>query len=141
VPDVYYPSLRDIVLVARKVGARIRDAGLIESAAARPGTLLFGTEAYPDLWTKAASLLHSLVGNHPFVDGNKRVGWIVAVTFLYHNEALTSADIAGVDQDAAYDLVIAVADGSLDDVGQIAARLRGVFPDSGPSDGAQGSNL
>ncbi len=125
--EVYYPTLSDVVVIARKVGGRVRDAGLIESAVARPQTTLFGEEAYPDLWTKAAALLHSLVNNHPFVDGNKRVGWIVAVTFLYANGTVTPAQIAHLDQDAAYDVVIAVAESRLTEVGPIADALRKLF--------------
>lgn len=124
---IYYPTLADVVMVARRIGAPIRDAGLIESAVARPQTTILGEDAYPGLWTKAAALLHSLVGNHPFVDGNKRVGWVIAVTFLYHNGALTSDQVAGAAQDAAYDLVMAVASGAQTEVDQIAHRLRGVF--------------
>ncbi|HEY3008247.1 MAG TPA: Fic family protein [Micromonosporaceae bacterium] len=127
-PDsTYFPTLPDVVGVARKIDAVVRDAGLIESAVARPQTTVFGEDAYPDLWTKGAALLHSLVSNHPFVDGNKRIGWIVAVGFLYQNGALDQTHVANVDQDAAYDLVIAVAEGRLVEVGDIAAELRKVF--------------
>jgi death-on-curing protein len=52
----------------------IRDVGLLGSAAARPRTTVFGADAYPDLWTKAAALLDSIVNNHALVDGNKRLG-------------------------------------------------------------------
>ena len=51
----------------------IRDIGLLGSAVARPQTTAFGEEAYPDIWTKAAALLHSIVSNHALVDGNKRM--------------------------------------------------------------------
>jgi len=124
---VYYPTLADIVGVARRIGAPIRDIGLVESAAARPRTSVFGADAYPDVWTKAAALLHSLVNNHPFVDGNKRVGWVVTAAFLYRNGAVTPARIAGLDQDEAYDLVIGVAESRLTEVDDIAAVLVKVF--------------
>jgi death-on-curing protein len=113
--------------VARKIGAVVRDAGLIESAVARPRTTIFGEDAYPDLWTKAAALSHSLVNNHPFVDGNKRIGWIVAVALLRQNGAVTPSQLANADQDAAYDLVIAVAESRLTEVEPIADALRKVF--------------
>lgn len=125
--DTYYPTLADVAAVARKIGAVVRDAGLIESAVARPRTTIFGEDAYPDLWTKAAALLHSLVNNHPFVDGNKRIGWIVAVAFLRQNGAVTPSQLANADQDAAYDLVIAVAESRLTEVEPIADALRKVF--------------
>jgi hypothetical protein len=54
----------------------VRDIGLLGSAAARPQTTAFGDDAYPDIWTKAAALLHSIVKNHALVDGNKRLGWL-----------------------------------------------------------------
>jgi death-on-curing protein len=102
----------------------IRDLGLIESALARPQASVFGDDAYPDLFTKAAALLQSMVANHAFVDGNKRMGWVVTVTFLAVNGAVTLVD---VDQDKAYHLVISVADGSLRDVSATATELRGLF--------------
>lgn len=55
--------------------AGLRDEGLLESAVYRPQASFGGQDLYPDLFTKAAALGHSLVSNHPFVDGNKRVGF------------------------------------------------------------------
>ncbi len=52
----------------------LRDRGALEAAAARPGMTFDGEDLYPDLAAKAAALMHSLVVNHGFVDGNKRVG-------------------------------------------------------------------
>jgi death-on-curing protein len=52
----------------------LRDRAALEAAVARPGMTFGGEDLYPDLATKAAALMHSLVVNHPFVDGNKRVG-------------------------------------------------------------------
>ena len=49
----------------------IRDLDLLAAAAARPRASAFGDDAYPDVWTKAAALLHSVVKNHPLVDGNR----------------------------------------------------------------------
>jgi death-on-curing protein len=127
VTGIHYPTLAAVAAVARRIGAPVRDLGLIESALARPRTSVFGEDAYPDLWTKAASLLHSLVNNHPFVDGNKRMGWIVANAFLAQNEAITSKHLADLDQDAAYDLVIAVAESRLTEIDEIAASLRTLY--------------
>lgn len=81
---------------------------------------MFGVEAYTDLFQKAAGLLQSLAVNHPLVDGNKRMAWMSTVVFLDIN----GADMVEVDQDEAYKLVIEVAMGSLEDVDQIARRLR-----------------
>ena len=52
----------------------VRDRGALEAAAARPNMTFDGEDLYPDLAAKAAALMHSLVVNHAFVDGNKRVG-------------------------------------------------------------------
>ncbi len=55
-------------------GRGLRDRAALEAAVARPGTTFGGEDLYPDLAAKAAALMHSIVGNHPFLDGNKRVG-------------------------------------------------------------------
>ena len=47
-----------------------------------------GEDAYPDLWTKAAALLQSIVKNHALVDGNKRLAWMATAVFLELNHAL-----------------------------------------------------
>jgi death-on-curing protein len=65
----------------------LRDRGALESAAARPAMTFGGDDLYPDLAAKAAALLHSVVMNHPFVDGNKRVGAAAAELLLTVNGA------------------------------------------------------
>ena len=117
-----YLDLEDLLQVAERTlgGApEIRDVGLIESALARPQASAFGEDAYLSIFEKAAALLHSLCRNHPFVDGNKRVALMGTVTFLARNELRLTCT-----NDEAYDLVIAIATGALDDVDEIAARLR-----------------
>ena len=96
----------------------LRDVGLLESAVHRPRASVLGRDAYPDLFSKAAALLHSLAGNHPLVDGNKRLAWLATYVFLAKNGTIVDAD-----EDAAYEFVMAVAGGSIDDVGEIAAIL------------------
>jgi death-on-curing protein len=83
----------------------IRDLGLLGSAVARPQTRLFGQDAYPDLWSKAAALLQSIVNNHALIDGNKRVGWLATAVFLEIN----GVEISGADNDNVYDLVLNIA--------------------------------
>lgn len=68
-----------------------------------------GQDAYPSLALKAAALLDSVVNNHALVDGNKRLGWLVCVVLLDLNGHAT-----GLDDDAAFALVMAVAGGELD---------------------------
>jgi len=98
----------------------VRDLGLLSSAVHRPQSRMYGVEAYSDLFEKAAALLQSLAVNHPLVDGNKRMAWMSTVVFLDFN----GSEMVAVDQDEAYELVVEVAQGSLDDVGEIARRLR-----------------
>lgn len=97
----------------------IRDMGLLESAAHRPGASVFGRDAYPTIHLKAAALLESLVRNHPLVDGNKRLGWLATSVFYRCNHLWLRAP-----EDDAYDLVIATATGELE-LDQIAAALAG----------------
>ncbi len=63
----------------------VRDLGGLESALAQPQMAFGGQELYPGLAEKAAALGFSLVCNHPFVDGNKRVGHAAMETFLVLN--------------------------------------------------------
>jgi death-on-curing protein len=124
---VKYLTVREVLDLAefacqgQSVG--VRDLGLLDSAVHRPQSEMFGIEAYPGLWEKAAALLHSLLINHPFVDGNKRTAWMSTMVFL----DLNGADMLEVDQEAAYTLVVAVAAGEIDDVGTVAGRLRKLY--------------
>ncbi len=65
--------------------AEIRDLGALESALAQPQMAFGGDELYPTLEEKASALCFSLVMNHPFVDGNKRIGHAAMETFLVLN--------------------------------------------------------
>lgn len=72
--------------VGRFGGSRgLRDRAALESAVARPQMTFGGEDLYPDVASKAAALLHSLVQNHPFMDGNKRVGAHALILFLLAN--------------------------------------------------------
>ena len=63
----------------------VLDLGLLQSAVARPQATFDGRDLYPDLFSKAAALLESLVGNYAFVDGNKRTAITAAGLFLRVN--------------------------------------------------------
>lgn len=116
---VEFLDLEDLLALTNDLRAGpVRDAGLLESAAARPRTSLFGEDAYPTLADKAAALLHSICKNHALVDGNKRLAWLAADVFLRVNGV-----IVDMEDDDAFDLVMAVADGSAD-VPEIAETLR-----------------
>ena len=116
-----YLDLDDLLAAAEAaVGGppEIRDIGLLEAATARPQATAFGADAYPDLDTKAAALLHSIVTSHPLVDGNKRLGWVATRLFYLLNDA----DLRP-PADEANDLVVAIADGSVRDVDVVGGRL------------------
>jgi death on curing protein len=95
---------RDDVLVAGAAAVgnllQVSDYGLLDSAIARPKATVFGVDAYPDDFTKAAALLQSLARNHALVDGNKRTAWAAAWTFLYINGAVLAADFDVNDAEA-----------------------------------------
>lgn len=82
--------------------AGLRDRGALEAAVARPRMTFGGEDLYADVAAKAAALMHSLVMNHPFVDGNKRAGAHAAIQFLLANrfepafspQALTEVTLA-----------------------------------------------
>lgn len=115
-------DLDDLVLVAARAIAGkvvVRDYGLLESAVARPRTTVGGAEAYPDVHTKAAALLHSLCRNHALVDGNKRLAWTACQVFLGLNGEWVEAS-----EDDRFDLMTAVASGAIDTVEEIAEQLR-----------------
>lgn len=63
----------------------VRDIAALESAVSRMKASFGGVDFYPDLFSKAASLLHSLVKNHPFLDGNKRTALASTSIFLESN--------------------------------------------------------
>ena len=97
----------------------LRDAGLLESAAARPRTTVFGADAYPDLHSKTAALLISICKNRALVDENKRLALAAAIVMLGINGWVLT-----LTNDEAYDLVIAISSGELDEVDEVADRLR-----------------
>jgi death-on-curing protein len=97
----------------------VRGYGLLEAALARPRATAFGKDAYPDLDTKAAALLHSVARNRALIDGNKRLALAAVIAFYGLNGRRLI-----LTNDAAYDLVSGVAAGQLDTVEAIAAVLR-----------------
>ena len=70
----------------------LRDRGGLEAALGRPQATFGGEDLYPDAEAKAVALLHSLVMNHPFVDGNKRIGASAAELLLNVNGALLQSE-------------------------------------------------
>ncbi len=86
----------------------LRDEGLLESAVYRPQASFGGQDLYPDLFGKAAALGHSIISNHPFVDGNKRVGFEAMRLMLRLNGFDIHASL-----EAKYEIVIEIAKGKL----------------------------
>ena len=86
----------------------LRDAGLLASACAQPRQTFGGEELYPTLVSKAAALAYSLVRNHPFIDGNKRIGFVAMHTFLL----LNGFELIGTEDDQV-EIFLALAAGDL----------------------------
>lgn len=78
-------SLHSALIEATGGTDGVRDIGLLESALEAPFQTFDGKELYPALIQKAARLGHSLISNHPFVDGNKRIGIHTMLVFLAAN--------------------------------------------------------
>ena len=110
-----YLSLAEVLLLHRLVmeqsrqQALLRDLGALESAIAQPRQTFGGKDLYPGLAAKAAALGFSLIQNHPFVDGNKRVGHAAMVTFLRLNGRRLEATVEEGEQ-----AILDVASGVLD---------------------------
>ncbi len=106
-------------------GAGLRDQGLLESAVAQPQASFGGHLAHDGLFAMAAAYLFHLVSNHPFVDGNKRIGLIAALVFL---------DLNGVSiahpTEALYELTMGVAEGRINKAA-VAAELERVAKSRG----------
>jgi death on curing protein len=109
-----YLSLQEVIslhslLISQSGGSSgLRDRGALESAVAQPEASFGGEDLYADLASKAAALGHSLIQNHPFVDGNKRIGHGAMEVFLLLN---------GYEIDASVDdqekIIIEVASGKV----------------------------
>ena len=115
---IWYPSVDDVLGLHAQLVALfakednpifppgVKDRNLLESACGRPLTSLGGTEKYLTVEQKAAALLHSLVKNHAFHNGNKRTALITVVTFLWRNDRCLKPDVT---DDEIFDMVINIA--------------------------------
>jgi len=127
---IEFLDLDDLVELARGLlgdPPPIRDIGLLGSAAARPQTTAFGEDAYPDLVSKAAALLQSIVSNHALVDGNKRLGWLATAVFLELNGIKASR----ASNDDVYEFIVWIA-ASNPDLDDITTRLRRAIQPASP---------
>ena len=109
-----YLSVQEVVslyslLIAQSGGSSgLRDRGALESAVAQPEASFGGEGLYPDLASKAAAMGHSLIQNHPFVDGNKRIGHGAMEVFLLLNGHEIDASVHEQEQ-----IIIGVASGNV----------------------------
>ena len=114
---------RDDVITAGTVAVgmvlKVVDYGLLDAAVARPRSTVFGVDAYPDDFAKAAALLQSLARNHALVDGNKRTAWAAAWTFLHIN----GVELGDFDVDDAERFMNDVATDGAIEIDYIAAKL------------------
>ena len=109
-----YLSLTEVLIIYRRIIAQtggslgIRDFNALESALAQPRATYGGENLYPTIVDKASSLGFSLIQNHPFIDGNKRIGHAAMETFLILN---------GFEIDAAVDeqeqVILTIASGNM----------------------------
>lgn len=105
----------------------LRDAGLLEAARAMPEQSFGGQYLHPELPAMAAAYLFHLVKNHPFVDGNKRVGAAAAVVFLNLNDLCLNCT-----QDEYYALTLGVADSSISKEAATAFFQKHTIPTGSP---------
>jgi death on curing protein len=115
-------TFEDALAVLDEMHLVVEDPGLLASALGRPAATVFGEDAYPDLVTKVAALLESVVRNHALIDGNKRAGWALAIVTLWLNGYELD-----YDEDQAFAMVMSVAEGNsrLPDIAKwFAARAR-----------------
>ena len=96
------------VLVAGGGSSAIRDLGALESALAQPRATFGEVDLYPTLVEKAAALGFSLIRNHPFVDGNKRIGHAAMEVFLVLNGHQLSATVDDTER-----VILGVAAGTI----------------------------
>lgn len=86
----------------------IRDEGLLESAIARPYQTFGGEELYFSVFEKAAAIAESIIINHPFIDGNKRTGFLAMLAILNREGFVLTAT-----NEAVYSFVISISTGSI----------------------------
>src|SRR5262249_39560109 len=101
-------ALHDALVGRFGGGPGLRERGVLESAVARAAMTFGGEDLYSDLPAKAAALMHSLVLDHPFVDGNKRIGIAAGELLVEVNGSILDAS-----DDELEDLTLAVAEGKV----------------------------
>lgn len=116
-----YLSLEEVLLLHKKEIDRfggshgIRDRGLLLSAIAQAELSLFGDLVYKNAYEVAGTYAYHIIKNHPFIDGNKRIGILAAMTFLQINDMHIQTD-----HEELYDLAIDIASSKIDKEAVIA---------------------
>jgi len=120
-------ALHDRLLAFHGGSPGLRDEGLLQSALARARQML-AYEERADLVKLASALTAGIIRNHPFIDGNKRTGFVVGILFLEMNGFAFTAS-----EEAAAEAVLALAAGSLDEAGYSAFLRENVARDGNPA--------
>jgi death-on-curing protein len=115
-------ALHDRLLALHGGASDLRDRALLESALARPQQLRAYAES-PDLIDMAAAYTAGIIRNHPFIDGNKRTGFIGGILFLEINGCVFTAR-----EEDATQAVMALAAGTIDEAGFTAWLRTNVKP-------------
>ncbi len=106
-------AIHEMMLAQHGGMAGVRDEGLLESALARPQNLFsYGSPTMPEM---AASYAVGIILNHPFVDGNKRTGFMMAATFLELNGLVFAAT-----EESVVEKTLALAAGELNEAGYVS---------------------
>lgn len=110
-----YLTLSEVLELHRRIIQRsggsfgIRDLNAVESAIAQPRMTFGGEDLYPTIVDKASALGFSLIQNHPFIDGNKRIGHAAMETFLVLNGFEITASVNEQEQ-----TILSVASGTME---------------------------
>lgn len=99
-------SIHNIIIEKFGGSKGIRDLNALEAALARPNATFGQQDLYPEILDKAAALFESLIINHPFIDGNKRIAYVILRLILNENHL----DIAA-SQNEKFEFVIAASKG------------------------------
>ena len=111
---MHFLTLNQLLIIHRRVikqtggSPGVRDHSALLSALAQPKMTFEGKDLYPTLIEKAAALGYSIISNHPFVDGNKRIGHAALEVFLILNGYEIEADV-----DEQENIILHLASGEL----------------------------
>ena len=101
-------KLHELSIIKYRGSLGIREEGLMESAISRPYQTFGGEDLYPTDLEKAAAIAESIIINHPFVDGNKRTGYLAMLAILEEGKLEISAS-----NDDIYSFVIKISTGEI----------------------------